>query len=197
MRFTRAILSSMAGMNAWPPKPGLTVMTRIRSSRSSTYSIALSGVAGIDRHARLFAERADLLQRAVEMPCRLGVDRDVIAARLGEGFEVGIAGLDHQVAVERLVGQGPQRRDDRGPKGDVGHEMPVHHVEMDPVRARRGDGAHFLAELGEIGRQDRRRHDHWIGHAPISLSTAGRTRRYRWSPTGRESIRARSHEIQT
>src|SRR5271166_4766767 len=45
MRFTRATLSIIAGMNAWPPKPGLTVITRIVSSRSSTYSIALSGVA--------------------------------------------------------------------------------------------------------------------------------------------------------
>ena len=107
MRFTRATLSSMAGMNAWPPKPGLTVMTRIKSSRSSTYSIALSGVPGIDRHARLLAERADLLQRAVEMPGRLGVNGNVIGARLGEGFEIRVAGLDHQVTVEGLVRQGP------------------------------------------------------------------------------------------
>ena len=88
------------------------------------------------------------------MPCRLGVDRDVIGARLGEGFEIGIAGLDHQVAVERLVGERPQRRDDRRPESDVGDEMPIHHVEMDPVRARRGDRAHFFAELGEIRRQN-------------------------------------------
>jgi hypothetical protein len=37
--------------------------------------------------------------------------------------------------------------------------MPVHHVEMNPVGARRIDGADFLAQFGEIGRQDLWRHD--------------------------------------
>src|SRR3569623_240376 len=42
----RAIFSSCESRNDWPPKPGLTVITSTRSRRSSTYSIALSGVAG-------------------------------------------------------------------------------------------------------------------------------------------------------
>jgi hypothetical protein len=88
------------------------------------------------------------------MPGRLCVNRDVIGARLGESFEIGVAGLNHQMTVERLVRERPQRRDDRRPESDVGDEMPVHHVEMNPVRARRGDRAHFFAELGEIRRQD-------------------------------------------
>ena len=38
--------STIAGMKLWPPKPGLTVITQTRSSRSSTCSIAASGVPG-------------------------------------------------------------------------------------------------------------------------------------------------------
>ena len=33
--------------------------------------------------------------------------------------------------------------------------MPVHHVDVDPVGAGGVDRAHFLAELGEVGGQDR------------------------------------------
>ena len=38
---------SIAGRKAWPPKPGLTVITRTRSHLSSTYSTAEGGVAGL------------------------------------------------------------------------------------------------------------------------------------------------------
>ena len=34
-------------MKAWPPNPGLTVISSTRSSRSSTYSITFSGVDGL------------------------------------------------------------------------------------------------------------------------------------------------------
>ena len=44
------------------------------------------------------------------------------------------------------------RRADR----EVGHEMAVHHVDVDPVGAGRVDRAHFLAQPGEVGGQDRR-----------------------------------------
>jgi hypothetical protein len=43
---SRSILRSCEVMKLCPPKPGLTVMTRIRSTSSSTFSIASGGVAG-------------------------------------------------------------------------------------------------------------------------------------------------------
>ena len=48
-----------------------------------------------------------------------------------------------------------QRSDHVGPDGEVRHEMPVHHVDVDPVGAGRFHRAHLLAELGEIGGKDR------------------------------------------
>ena len=50
-----------------------------------------------------------------------------------------------------------ERLHDIGADGDVGHEMAVHHVDMDPVGAGRIDRAHLLAEPGEIGGKDRGR----------------------------------------
>ena len=44
--------------------------------------------------------------------------------------------------------------------------MAVHDVDVDPVGAGLVDRAHFLAELGEVGGQDRRG-DERGGHGPI------------------------------
>ena len=57
-----------------------------------------------------------------------------------------------------------QRLHHVGAEGDVRHEMPVHHVEMDPVGAGGLDRAHLLAQLGEVGGQDRRRDEERAGH---------------------------------
>ena len=89
----------------------------------------------------------------------LGMHRDVVASRLGKGFEIRIARRNHQMRVEDLLAVRTHRLDDVGPVGNVGHEMPVHHVEMDPVGAGGVDGAHLLAEFGEVRRQDR-----WRNH---------------------------------
>ena len=82
-RFAAARLARIAAMNVWPPKPGLTVITRI-----------------------------------------FRMDDDVVGAGLGEGFEIRVAGLDHQAAVERRVRAGTQGRGHRGPKVMLGAKWP-------------------------------------------------------------------------
>ena len=116
--------------------------------------MAASGVRGIERDAGLLAEPADHLQRAVEMLGGLGVDGDDIGAGLGEGFEIEIDRLDHEMHVEHLLRARPDAFDEARPEGDVRHEMAVHDIDMHPVAARFVDGADLLAEAGEIGRED-------------------------------------------
>ena len=106
----------------------------------------------------------------------------MVAAGFGEGLEIGIAGRNHQMCVEDLLGVRAHRLDDIGAVGNVGDEMPVHHVKMDPVGTGRIDGADLLAELGEIGSQDRRRDDEgaWrkgLRHL-ISPALQGRVERF-------------------
>ena len=60
---------------------------------------------------------------------------------------------DHQVDVDRQVGQPPKRGDDVRPKGDVGHEVAVHDVEMQPVDTGALELAHDAVEVAEVGRQ--------------------------------------------
>jgi hypothetical protein len=61
--------------------------------------------------------------------------------------------------VEDFLRVRTHRLDDVGAEGNVGDEMSVHHVEMDPVGAGRIDGADLFAQFGEIRRQDRGRND--------------------------------------
>ena len=66
--------------------------------------------------------------------------------------------------VEDLLRRRADRLHDVGTEGDVGDEMPVHHVEMDPVGAGGVDGADFLTQFGEIRGQDRGRDKQRAGH---------------------------------
>ena len=113
--------------------------------------------AGIEHHARLLAQLADMLKRAMDMRPGFGMHRDAVGAGLGEGFQIGIHRRDHQMHVERLFGVGPKRLHHRRSDGDVGHEMAVHHIDMDEIGARRLDRLDLRAQPGKIGRQDRRR----------------------------------------
>ncbi|MNC89173.1 hypothetical protein D3C83_50750 [compost metagenome] len=72
----------------------------------------------------------------------------------GKGVEKRIDRRNHQVDVERLGAVRAKRLHNAWPDREVGHEMPVHHIDMDPVGACCVDGADLLAELGEIGGQD-------------------------------------------
>ena len=59
-------------------------------------------------------------------------------------------------ASKRQARHLPQRADDRRTHGNVGHEMSVHHVDVDAVRAGSLSLGHLIAQAGEIGREDRR-----------------------------------------
>src|SRR3954453_22536580 len=91
--------------------------------------------ARIQGYAGLLAERPDRLQRAMQARPGFGMHSDVIAAGLRESLEIGIAGRDHQMRVENLAGVRTHGPDDLGPVRNVGHEMPVHDVEVNPVSA--------------------------------------------------------------
>ena len=48
--------------------------------------------------------------------------------------------------------------------GDVGDEVAVHHVDVDPVAAGGVDRPHLVAELGEVGGEDGWRDDNVFAH---------------------------------
>jgi hypothetical protein len=144
----------------------------------------LLGGGRVERHAGLQPERADRLQRAVQMHPGFHRHGDAVDTGAGEGLQIGINRADHQMRVEALAAVAADRPHQFGAEGDVGDEMPVHHIEMDPVRPGRVGGAHLLTEAGEVGREDGRGDQHVAGHGG-SCGRAGRARQERPLPRRR------------
>ena len=124
----------------------------------------LGGRRGVEGDAGLLAQGLHPLDRAVEVRPGLGMDGDDVGAGFGEGVEERIDRRNHEVNVERLGGVRPKRLHHRRTDRQVGHEMAVHDVDVDPVGAGLIDRAHFLAEPGEVRGEDRGRDD---GHGAI------------------------------
>ena len=132
-------------------------MTITTSQRCSTYSMSSGGLAGSSTTPAFLSDFADAGQRAVQMDrgTRLGLNEEVIGPRFGKRVEVAF-GLDHhEMQVDGLFGRPPDRLYHDRTDGDIRHEPAVHHVDMNPIGARRVDGAHLFAKPRKIGRQDR------------------------------------------
>ena len=64
--------------------------------------------------------------------------------------------LDHEVDVDGQAGLAADGRDELGPEGQVGHEVPVHDVDVDEVGPGLVGQLDGLGEPREIGGQDGR-----------------------------------------
>ena len=136
-----SILRSAESMKLWPPKPGLTLMIRMRSMSSITQSSTSRRGRRVEHQPGLAARRLDGLDAAVHVRRSVGVEADVVGARLRESRGQRVDRLDHQMHVDghrRAVGRlrvRLERLADHRPEGQVRHVVVVHHVEMDPVGA--------------------------------------------------------------
>ena len=90
----------------------------------------------------------------MRMRARLGMEHDVIGTRLGKGGQERVHRGDHQMNVEGHFCQLAERFEHHRPVADIGHEMPVHDVQMQPIRTRCLDGGDLLAQSGEIRGQE-------------------------------------------
>ena len=120
----------------------------------------------VQHDARLAALCADQLDGAVHVRAGFGVKADGVGAGLGEFGHQRIDRLHHQMHVD---GRGDavlaQCLADHRADGQVGHVVVVHNVEVDPVGAGGEHGFDFLAEAGEVGREDGWGDDRAGGHA--------------------------------
>ena len=125
---------------------------------------------GVDRRLGVEHEPdADvaLAQLVEERPrvAELDVHDAAVGAGVGEVVEQHRRVVDHEVAVEEQLGALAQRAHHDRPDGEVGHEVAVHHVDVEQVGGL-GDPLHFGREVGEVGGQDRRRKLHGLHRTP-------------------------------
>jgi hypothetical protein len=66
------------------------------------------------------------------------------------------------MAVEEHRRALAQRLDDHGTDGEVGNEVPVHHVHMEPIGSGLLDRKAVVGETGEIGGKDGWCDEEWI-----------------------------------
>ena len=85
------------------------------------------------------------------MRARLRMHGDVVAAGLRERLEIGIAGRDHQMRVEDLLGVRAHRLDDVGAVGDVGNEVPVHHIDLNALSSCDLCFSHLVTQTSKVG----------------------------------------------
>ena len=145
-----------------PPQPGLTVITSTWSTRSSTFATATAGVAGFIATAARGAELADRAERAVQVPSRLGVHDQGLAARLEHRPSICSGVSIMRWASNGTLTSAADRRDDVGTEGDDGHELAVHHVELHAVAAGLLELDHALGETALVDREHRRDDRDWL-----------------------------------
>ena len=104
-----------------------------------------------------FAERADELQRAMQMRPRLGMHQDVVGAGLGERGDIRIDRRDHQMHVERQSGVRPQAFSTGGPKLMFGTKWPSITSRCSQSAPAASIALHFVAQPAEIGGEQARR----------------------------------------
>src|SRR5262249_21784892 len=110
---------------------------------------------GIEGHTGLDPQFLDLLDGAVQVWARFDVNVNHRRACLDKFGGVALRHFDHQVNVEHQRGDAIDRFHDQRAKADIGDEMPVHHIDMEQIRAALLGLAYFLAQAGKIRRKNR------------------------------------------
>ena len=142
-------------MNGWLPRPGLTHISRTKSTSGRIASRAASGVAGLRTTPALRPAR-----RMAEMSrWRWGVASDVNRNPVGAGFDehgnhFGRV-VDHEMDVEGEGGDFFQGGDQGRAEGQRRDEMAVHDVDVDQVGPGLFDGPDGVGDAAEIGGKQR------------------------------------------
>ena len=111
---------------------------------------ALEGRCRVDGDCGFHAEFGNLVEQAVEVVRRFGVDANDGGARLCEFGDVVFRIRNHQVAIQRQAGSLLDAGGNARTETDVRYEVAVHDVEVDKARATVFDGLEALAEFKEV-----------------------------------------------
>ncbi len=118
------------------------------------------GGRGVEHHPGPHAALAEVVDGALQVGERLDVHADRGGARVGEGVEVPLGALDHEVHVDGQPGGAPAGLDHHRAEADVRDEPAVHHVDVDDPGPAPLDGGDLVGQVAEVGGEDRGGEDH-------------------------------------
>jgi len=127
------------------------------------------GGLGVERNARAEPEATGERDRPARIVTRLDMEGDAVATRTGDGLEMTLGLLDHEVAVEEPspgVNERRERGEHDGTDRDLGNEPAVTHVELEDPRASSDESGDLVSESREVGRIERGHHLYLAGFAP-------------------------------
>ena len=96
------------------------------------------------------------MEGAIEVDAGFLVDGDPVGAGFGEGGDEVVGAFDHEMAVERDLGDLAEGGDYGRADLKIGDEMAVHDVDVEDGGAAFDGGLRLLTESGEVGREDGR-----------------------------------------
>ncbi len=114
---------------------------------------------------------------------RLGMEGEHIGPGVGELSQVMLRLLNHQVHIQRPVGEASNGADQRGAEGKVGDEMTIHDIDVEPVRPTGNRALNLLAKPAQVSAQDTRRNSDAHGGVPGPRLTTTVTGAPRGRPT--------------
>ena len=140
----------------------LAAKSRVDAHHQHQIDVAQDRFDGVDRRRRVerdphpLARALDALESAIQVGACFDVDGYGVGTGLGEGLDIGIDRRDHQMHVEGPGAVGPEGCHDTRTDGQVGHEVAIHHIDVQPVRTGFRDRPHLLAKARKVRRQNGR-----------------------------------------
>ena len=107
----------------------------------------------VESNSRSGAHVADVLKRAMQVRACFSVNDEALATSFDVTLRHDIGCVDHEVRFKRLCCVRTNCSNHVGSEGEVGHELAVHHVELNDVDAGFIKCMDFFTKLGEISGQ--------------------------------------------
>src|SRR5277367_1307103 len=98
----------------------------------------------------------DQVEGAIQMAARFLMHGDPINSGFGEGPDVLVWILYHEMAIERQPGCFAERFHYRRANREIGHKMTVHDIDVDEAGATGRGLLDLIRQMGEVGRKYRR-----------------------------------------
>lgn len=110
----------------------------------------------IENDSVLTAEFADASQGRGMIVGGFDVDADQVGSGPGEGIEVAVRFIQHQMRVEEQRGSGAtQGGQGFWAEGEIGYEVPIHQIEMQPLGTGVGNDPRAGGQVGVIAGKQR------------------------------------------